>query len=107
MAQAVPVLDDVRVSPIDATSPETAAAGLGRHADLWSGTDVVGVGWTARTVRELHAVAHGLIRVLVERLGFRSVHIEGDHAASEALDTFVRTGSGDPQRTLESARPFL
>jgi hypothetical protein len=79
--------------PLDPTSPESVLAGLGARADLWSGAEVVGTGWTARTVRELHVVAHGLVRLLVERLGFRSVLVEGDRAMSKVLDGFVRTGA--------------
>jgi erythromycin esterase len=101
------VVDAPRVWPLDPTSPESVLAGLGAHADLWSGAEVVGVGWTARTVRELHVVAHGLVRLLVERLGFRSVLVEGDRAMSNVLDGFVRTGAGDPRAALAGSRPFL
>jgi erythromycin esterase-like protein len=59
-----------------------------------------------RTVRELHILAHALVRLLVES-GFASVAIEGDHAASKALDAFVARGVGDPGTTLRESRPFL
>lgn len=107
MFHAVAMIDAPRVWPLDATSPASVLVGLDAHAELWSDTDVVGVGWTARTVRELHVVAHGLVRLLVERGGFRSVLIEGDRAVSEALDAFVRTGASDPRAALAAARPFL
>jgi erythromycin esterase len=101
------MLDAPRARPLDPASPESVLAGLGARADLWSGAEVVGVGWTARTVRELHVIAHGLVRLLVERLGFRSVLVEGDRAMSEVLDGFVRTGAGDPRAALAGSRPFL
>jgi erythromycin esterase len=74
---------------------------------VWTDAEVVGVGWTARTVRGLHLAAHGLVRLLVERHGFRAVSIEGDPRVSAALDEFVRTGVGDPRATLARARSFL
>lgn len=92
---------------LDATSPESVQAGLGARLDRWSSAEVVGVGWTARTVRELHLVTHGLVRLLVQRLGFRAVLVEGDRALSKALDDFVRTGAGDPRAALARSRPFL
>jgi erythromycin esterase len=101
------VTDAPDVLALDATTPEAVQTGLGARADLWAEADVVGVGWTARTVRELHVVAHGLVRLLVEDFGFGSVLIEGDRQASEAIDRFVREGAGDPWATLAEARPFL
>lgn len=75
--------------------------------EICSDAAVVGLGWTARTVRELHIAALGCIEVAVESHGFRSVLIEGDLDASEALDRFVRQGVGDPLAILASSRPFL
>lgn len=101
------MLQETGALPLDATTPGSALAGLQVRADLWTDADVVGIGWTARTVRELHVVAHGLVRLLVERHGFRAVVIEGDRQASEALDAFVRDGTGDAGVILAGARPFL
>lgn len=92
---------------IDVGSPEAVAAGIGARPELWDGADVVGVGWTARTVHELHVIALGLVEHLVGTVGFRSVHVEGDWEASQALDRFVVAGEGDPRRILAPARPFL
>src|SRR5712671_3251656 len=96
-----------RSSSLDDASPEAAKASLERHRALWSDATVVGVGATARSVRELHILAHGLVRLLVVELGFRAVVIEGDRPASEQLDTFVREGTGDPRSILARSRPFL
>lgn len=94
------------VWPLDPSNPEAARTTLDGHAGLFAGATVVGIGVTARTVRELHILAHALVRLLVES-GFASVAIEGDHAASEALDAFVARGVGDPETTLRESRPFL
>ena len=92
---------------LDTTTPESIVAGLDARVDLWSDADVVALGWTARTVHELHIVAHGLVRLLVGRLGFRSVLIEGDRETSRRLDALLSGGVGDLQSTLAGARAFL
>lgn len=55
---------------LDLATPESVVAALDEHVDMWSHAEVVAIGWTARTVHELHVVAHGLVRLLVGRLGF-------------------------------------
>lgn len=83
------------------------------HADLRPLQDglrdatVVGLGASSRGTHELAAVAHRMLRFLVEELGFRSLSLEGDDAASAELDAYVRTGRGDPREVLAGARPFL
>src|SRR4029453_7466535 len=47
------------------------------------------------------------MRFLIEQHGFRSLALEGDEAASINLDTYVRTGEGDPRTILAGARSFL
>jgi erythromycin esterase len=47
------------------------------------------------------------MRFLIEQQGFRSLALEGDYEASFYLDTYVRTGEGDPQAILVRARSFL
>ncbi len=68
---------------------------------------VVALGSAVRTSHELLALMHRLLRFLVERHGYRSVALEGDENASAALDTYVRTGVGDPRSILSHARVFL
>jgi erythromycin esterase len=94
------------VWPIDPSTPDAARTTLDGHAELFADAAVVGIGVTARTVRELQIVAHGLVRLLVES-GCSSVLIEGDRDASSALDAFVTHGVGDPEATLRRSRPFL
>jgi erythromycin esterase len=92
---------------LDLATPESVVAALDEHVDMWSHAEVVAIGWTARTVHELHVVAHGLVRLLVGRLGLRSVLIEGDREVCRKLDGLVRNRTDDLQRTLAGARPFL
>ncbi|MGP4021284.1 erythromycin esterase family protein [Saccharopolyspora sp. 5N708] len=68
---------------------------------------VVALGDSSRGARELSVVAQRMLRFLVVELGFRSLALEGDDAASVLLDEYVRTGRGDPREVLTGARSFL
>ncbi|NKY87207.1 erythromycin esterase family protein [Nocardia veterana] len=67
---------------------------------------VVALGASTRDAHELSVFAHRMVRFLVVHMGFRSLVVEGDDAASAALDAYVRTGIGDPRTLLAAARPF-
>lgn len=67
---------------------------------------VVALGSAVRQSHELSTLTHRVMRFLIEQHGFRSLALEGDEAASIALDTYVRTAEGDPMAILTGARPF-
>ena len=67
---------------------------------------VVALGSAVRQSHELSTLTHRVMRFLIEQHGFRSIALEGDEAASINLDTYVRTGAGDPMAILAGARPF-
>jgi erythromycin esterase len=68
---------------------------------------VVALGSAVRQSHELLTLTHRATRFLIEQLGFRSLALEGDYAASYLLDIYVRTGEGDPRAILVQARSFL
>jgi erythromycin esterase len=68
--------------------------------------NVVALGSAVRQSHELSTLSHRVMRFLIEQHGFRSLALEGDEAASIALDTYVRTAEGDPMAILAGARPF-
>src|SRR5438094_6163603 len=68
---------------------------------------VVALGSAVRHSHELCTLTHRIMRFLIDQHGFRSLALEGDEAASIHLDTYVRTGEGDPRAILAGARPFL
>jgi erythromycin esterase len=68
---------------------------------------VVALGSAVRQSYEFLTLTHRVMRFLIEQHGFRSLALEGDYAASFDLDTYVRTGEGDPQAVLARARIFL
>lgn len=93
-AQPLATSDDV---PLDDVRPLAASL-----ADA----TVVALGASARTTHELSVVSARLVRVLVAEHGFRSFALEGDEPASAELDTYLRTGDGDPAELLGRARSF-
>jgi len=67
---------------------------------------VVALGSATRQSHELSALTDRVMRFLISEHWFRSLALEGDEAASTDLDTYVRTGAGDPLAILAGARPF-
>jgi erythromycin esterase len=67
---------------------------------------VVALGSATRQSHELSVLTHRVMRFLLDEHGFRSLALEGDEAASIVLDTYVRTGEGNPLAILAGARPF-
>jgi len=68
---------------------------------------VVALGSATRQSHELSVLTHRVMRFLIDEHAFRSLALEGGEAASFDLDTYVRTGEGDPLAILARARPFL
>ncbi|MGW5644036.1 erythromycin esterase family protein [Saccharopolyspora sp. NPDC003752] len=94
----------VRLTSLDPRAPHEDLHPL---RDRLRDATVVALGASSRGTHELAAVAHRLLRFLVEELGFRTLLLEGDDVASAELDAYVRTGRGDPREVLAGARSFL
>ncbi|WP_326704030.1 erythromycin esterase family protein [Streptomyces cyaneofuscatus] len=69
-------------------------------------TAVMGYGAGTRGAHELFALQVRVARLLVGEAGFRAVAFDQDWTLGVRLDTYVRTGAGDPVALLESAEPF-
>jgi len=94
--QATPLRLDLD-APFDDLAP---LANRARYAT------VVALGSATRQSKELSILTHRVMRFLIDEHGFRSLELEGDEAASISLDTYVRTGEGDPLAILARARSF-
>ena len=68
---------------------------------------VVALGSAVRQSHELSTLTDRVMRFLIDQHGFRSLALEGDETASIDLDTYVRTGEGDPLAILEWGTVFL
>ncbi|MFD4025856.1 erythromycin esterase family protein [Streptomyces sp. NPDC058576] len=73
---------------------------------LTEGALIVGGGDGSRAAHEVTVLQERMARFLVTRAGFRTLAFDGDRELGEALDTFVRAGSGDPRRMLRDSEPF-
>ncbi|MFF7252713.1 erythromycin esterase family protein [Streptomyces microflavus] len=69
-------------------------------------TAVVGYGAGTRGAHELFALQARIAGLLIGEAGFRAVAFDQDWTLGVRLDTYVRTGAGDPVALLESAEPF-
>lgn len=68
---------------------------------------VVGLAGSMRGAHELSALAHRILRFLVEHAGFRALVLEERWTRGLQLDEYVRTGPGDPRALLADAWPPL
>src|ERR1051325_10296248 len=67
---------------------------------------VVALGSAVRQSHELLALTHRSMRFLIDQHGYRALALEGDETASIPLDSYARSGKGDPRAILSRARPF-
>ncbi|WP_330304216.1 MULTISPECIES: erythromycin esterase family protein [unclassified Streptomyces] len=96
-----------RAHPLALLDPEAPYSDLLPLADLVGDAQVVALGASSRQAHELATASSGVIRQLVEELGFRSVALEAADTSGLGLDEYLRTGAGDPRALLSEARPFL
>lgn len=80
------------LSTADATEPLRDIEPIG---DMVGDATVVGIGPSTYGGHEQFTQTHRIIRVLVERLGFRTVATEEDWDVARELDHYVLTGEGD------------
>ncbi|WP_227984945.1 hypothetical protein [Nocardia spumae] len=85
--------------PLAGAGPEDPLDDVAPPYKMIGAATVVALGAATRDAHELSVVAHRRVRHLVEHQGFRSLVLEGDDAASTAIDEYVRTGSTAPPRT--------
>lgn len=67
---------------------------------------VVGYGSGTRGAHELFTLQVRMAKLLVNDARFRVVTLDQDWTLGIQLDTFVRTGVGDPKALLKNAEPF-
>jgi erythromycin esterase len=60
------------------------------------GARLVTLGEATHGTREFFQMKHRMLEFLVEKLGFRAFAIEASFPETLAIDTYVRTGKGDP-----------
>ncbi|MGC4954295.1 erythromycin esterase family protein [Actinomadura citrea] len=69
------------------------------------GATVVGLGESVHGTREETRLKHRALRLLVERLGFRSVAWEENWTTGVQIDRYIRTGEGDLEALMQQMLP--
>ncbi len=64
------------------------------HRSL-AGATLVGLGEPAHNLAEISTLKHRMVRLMIERLGFRTLIWEDDWSLGLLIDQYVRTGEGD------------
>ncbi|WP_116215125.1 erythromycin esterase family protein [Streptomyces olivoreticuli] len=86
--------------PLRSAEPGGSGADLAAFASMTRGATVVGLGEASHGSKELFTVKDRLFRHLVEREGFSALATEMSWSAAARLDTYVRTGEGDPRQIM-------
>ncbi|MCR3720186.1 MULTISPECIES: erythromycin esterase family protein [Prauserella salsuginis group] len=88
--------------PLDTTDPAAPLTDLEPLREVVGDASVVGLARGAHGAREFGRMTHRVLRLLVERLGFRSLAIEADARTAAAVDSWLRTGRGDVASLLSN-----
>jgi len=81
--------------PLSTADPTESLKDIAPLAEMVGDALVVGIGPSTYGGHEQFTQTHRVIRVLVEKLGFRTVATEEDWDVACDLDRYVRTGEGD------------
>ena len=92
--------------PLATTDPTAPLGDLRPFAESARDAGIVALAHSMRHSRELSALSHRLLRLLVEEHGFRSLALEGDDPVALGLAAYVAEGTGDPRAILAGARSF-
>jgi erythromycin esterase len=92
--------------PLRTTEPAADDSDLGPLLPLIGNARVVALGDATHGTHEFYSLKLRLVPYLVEHAGFRTVALEGPYDL-EALDTFVKTGQGDPAAALSVEAYFF
>lgn len=96
-AAAIPIRTADPAGATDDLEPLGAAVGDAR---------LVGLGEATHGTREFFQLKHRVFRHLVEARGFTAIALEAPFAEALAVDTYVRTGKGDPVAAVRSLRQW-
>jgi erythromycin esterase-like protein len=91
--------------PLRGVDPQTDGSDLAPLAAAIGDAQVVGLGEAVHGVAEELTVKHRLLRLLVERAGFRSVAWEEDWTVGLLVDDYIRGRSGDLGAVLAAMSP--
>ncbi|MFJ9772916.1 erythromycin esterase family protein [Kitasatospora sp. NPDC101157] len=87
--------------PLDSLDAGHPAADLAPLRPVLDGVRIVGLGESTHGTAEFFRLKHRLLEFLVRELGFGALAMEASAASAEAVDAYVRYGTGDPVAALD------
>jgi erythromycin esterase-like protein len=90
------------IRTVDPAAPLDELASLRRSI---GDADIVGLGESTHGAAEEIALKHRTLRLLVERMGFRSIAWEEDWTTGLQINRYIRTGKGDPDALVRQMSP--
>ena len=106
-ARPGPVTDWVRhlAAPLTTVDPAAPLGDLTPLRRAIGDAEVVGLGESTHGAAEEETLKHRTLRLLVERMGFRSVAWEEDWTTGLQIDRYIRTGKGDLHALMRRMSP--
>ncbi len=86
--------------PLQTTQPGAGSDDLLPLKALIGDADVVALGEATHGTHEFFQMKHRLLQFLVERMGFRAFALEANWPEADLINTYVRTGKGNPRELL-------
>jgi erythromycin esterase-like protein len=91
--------------PLRTFDPAAPLDDLDALAPAVGDAEIVGLGESNHGGAELLALKHRVLRLLVERLGFRTIAWEEDWTTGRQVDAYIRGGPGDPDALVAQLSP--
>ena len=106
-ARPDPVTDWVRhhAAPLTTVDPAAPLGDLTPLRRTTGDAEIVGLGESTHGAAEEIALKHRTLRLLVERMGFRSVAWEEDWTTGLQIDEYIRTGKGNLNALMRQMSP--
>lgn len=86
--------------PLGRLTPGAPTQDLEPLGQALRGARIVGLGESTHGTSEFFRLKHRIVEFLVREEGFTTLAMEASQSAGHALDTYVRHGTGDPERLV-------
>jgi Erythromycin esterase len=91
--------------PLDTVDPTAPLGDLAPLRRAIGDAEIVGLGESTHGAAEEETLKHRTLRLLVERMGFRSVAWEEDWTTGLQINEYIRTGRGDLDALMAQMSP--
>ena len=91
--------------PLDTVDPAASLRDLAPLRRAIGDAEIVGLGESTHGAAEAITLKHRVLRLLVERMGFRSIAWEEDWTTGLQIDQYIRTGTGNLDPLMRQMSP--